>query len=25
VVDAERFGRIWDRVAGLSGAYEMRP
>jgi acyl-CoA dehydrogenase len=25
VVDAERFGRMWQRVAGLSGAYEMRP
>ncbi|MEZ0113009.1 acyl-CoA dehydrogenase [Catenulispora sp. EB89] len=25
VVDAERFGRIWERVADLSGAYEMRP
>ena len=25
VVDAERFGRIWDQVADLSGAYEMRP
>jgi acyl-CoA dehydrogenase len=25
VVDAARFGRIWDTVAGLSGAYEMRP
>jgi len=25
VVDAVRFGRIWETVAGLSGAYEMRP
>jgi acyl-CoA dehydrogenase len=24
VVDEARFGRIWDTVAGLSGAYEMR-
>ena len=25
VVDEARFGRIWERVAELSGAYEMRP
>jgi acyl-CoA dehydrogenase len=25
VVDRERFERVWDRVAALSGAYEMRP
>ena len=25
VVDEARFGRIWDTVVGLSGAYEMRP
>ncbi|WP_194922951.1 acyl-CoA dehydrogenase family protein [Catenulispora pinisilvae] len=25
VVDPARFGRIWERVAGLSGAYEMHP
>ncbi|GAA1995824.1 acyl-CoA dehydrogenase family protein [Catenulispora subtropica] len=25
VVDEERFSRIWERVAQLSGAYEMRP
>ena len=24
VVDGARFGRIWETVAGLSGAYEMR-
>jgi acyl-CoA dehydrogenase len=25
VADAERFDRVWGDVAGLSGAYEMRP
>ena len=25
VVDATRFGRVWERVKGLSGAYETRP
>ncbi|ACU35001.1 acyl-CoA dehydrogenase domain protein [Actinosynnema mirum DSM 43827] len=25
VVDGERFDRVWQRVEGLSGAYEMRP
>ncbi|XVV05066.1 acyl-CoA dehydrogenase [Actinosynnema sp. CA-248983] len=25
VVDRERFQRVWERVAALSGAYEMRP
>lgn len=25
VVDRERFERVWERVAALSGAYEMRP
>ncbi|NUP46728.1 MAG: acyl-CoA dehydrogenase [Catenulispora sp.] len=25
VVDAARFGRLWERVVSLSGAYEMRP
>ena len=25
VVDEARFGRMWERVAALSGAYEMRP
>ena len=25
VVDAARFGRLWEQVAGLSGTYEMRP
>ena len=25
VVDGERFERVWERVRGLAGAYEMRP
>jgi acyl-CoA dehydrogenase len=25
VVDEARFGRVWEQVKGLSGAYEMRP
>jgi acyl-CoA dehydrogenase len=25
VVDADRFGRVWEQVKALSGAYEMRP
>jgi acyl-CoA dehydrogenase len=25
VVDADRFGEVWERVRGLAGAYEMRP
>jgi acyl-CoA dehydrogenase len=25
VVDADRFGEVWDRVRALAGAYEMRP
>ena len=25
VVEGERFDRIWQRVAALSGAYEMNP
>ena len=25
VPDAERFNRVWERVAAYDGAYEMRP
>ena len=25
VADAERFGRVWERVKAYDGAYEMRP
>ena len=25
VPDAERFGRVWERVKAYDGAYEMRP
>jgi acyl-CoA dehydrogenase len=25
VVDAERFGKVWEQVRSLSGAYEMAP
>jgi alkylation response protein AidB-like acyl-CoA dehydrogenase len=25
VVDADRFGQVWERVRGLAGVYEMRP
>ena len=25
VPDAERFGRVWERVKACNGAYEMRP
>lgn len=25
VADPERFGRVWDQVAALSGTYEMNP
>ena len=25
VVDGDRFGRVWEQVVALSGAYEMRP